>query len=61
MIVTSAMLAKQRESTIRLREHILGINKKTGFPFIISNYRVNFNHNFRWNDVKKVNLLITKG
>ena len=42
----------KRKLDIRLREHISDINKKTGSPSVISDHRVNFNHNFRWNDVE---------
>ena len=42
----------KRKLSTRLREYISDINKKTSSPSVISDHRVNFNHNFRWNDGK---------
>ncbi|KYN35810.1 hypothetical protein ALC56_09834 [Trachymyrmex septentrionalis] len=42
----------KRKLGTRLREHISDINIKTDSSSVISNHRVNFNQNFRWNDVK---------
>ena len=37
---------------MRLREHISDIRKNTGSPTVITDHRINCNHNFKWNDVK---------
>ena len=50
MIARLAMLTKRKLST-RIREYISNINIKTSSPSIISDYRINLNHNFRWNEV----------
>ena len=39
----------KRKLSTRLREYVSDINKKTDSPSVISDHRVNFNHNFRWN------------
>ncbi|KAG5321378.1 IPYR pyrophosphatase, partial [Pseudoatta argentina] len=42
---------KRRLST-RLQEHISDIKKNTGSPTVITDHRINFDHNFKWNDVR---------
>ena len=37
---------------MRLYEHISDIKKNTGSPTVITDHRINFDHNFRWNEVK---------
>jgi len=37
----------KRKLSTRIREHILDINKKTGSPLVISDHRINLNHNFK--------------
>jgi len=38
----------KRKLGTRICEHISDINKKTGSPSVISDHRINLNHNFRW-------------
>lgn len=42
----------KRKLKIRLHEHISDINKETGSPFVITDHRINYNHNFKWKDIK---------
>ena len=42
----------KRKLSTRLREHISDIRKNTGSPTVITDHRINCNHNFKWNDVK---------
>ena len=42
----------KRKLSTKIHEHISGINKKTGSPSVISDHRINLNHNFKWNEVK---------
>jgi len=36
----------------RIAEYSSDINKKSGFPSVISNHRISLDHNFDWNKIK---------
>ncbi|EZA49820.1 hypothetical protein X777_11800 [Ooceraea biroi] len=42
----------KRQLSTRVNEHKKDINKKSGSPSVISTHRMNFGHNFKWNDVQ---------
>ena len=42
----------KRKLSTRLHEHISDIKKNTGSPTVITDHRINFDHNFKWNDVR---------
>ncbi|KYN16982.1 hypothetical protein ALC57_10754 [Trachymyrmex cornetzi] len=42
----------KRKLSTRLHEHVSDINKRTGSPSVISDHRMNSNHNFKWNEVE---------
>ena len=48
----SYMGQMKRKLKIRLLEHKLDINKNTGSPTVITNHRIQYNHNFDWSNVK---------
>ncbi|KYN04663.1 hypothetical protein ALC62_04467 [Cyphomyrmex costatus] len=42
----------KRKLSTRLKEHMSDIRKRTGSPSVITEHRINFDHNFKWNDVQ---------
>jgi len=42
----------KRQLKTRIQEHSVDIKKKNGPPSVISNHRINDNHNFNWTDIK---------
>ncbi|KYN13628.1 hypothetical protein ALC57_14180 [Trachymyrmex cornetzi] len=42
----------KRKLSTRLHEHKSDIRKNTGSPTVITDHRINLDHNFRWNDVR---------
>jgi len=42
----------KRQLRTRIKEHVSDINKKSGFPSVITEHRLNFNHNFEWDKIK---------
>ena len=45
----------KRKLKTRLHEHISDVNKKTGSFFVITDHRINHNHNFKWKDIEILN------
>jgi len=43
---------KRKLKDYRLQEHKLDINKNTGSPTVITNHRIECNHNFHWSNVQ---------
>jgi len=46
----------KRQLKTRINEHISDINKKSGSPSVTSNHRLEFGHEFKWNDTKILDL-----
>jgi len=42
----------KRQLRMRIKEYVADINKKSGSPSVISEHRINFNHDFEWDNVK---------
>jgi len=42
----------KRQLRTRIKEHVSDINKKNGSPSVISEHRLNFNHDFEWENIK---------
>ncbi|XP_011640680.1 uncharacterized protein LOC105429419 [Pogonomyrmex barbatus] len=42
----------ERQFKTRINEHIRDIKKATGSPFVVSIHRMNFKHEFNWNNIK---------
>jgi len=47
----------KRQLRTRINEHISDINKKSKLPSVISNHRLEFRHDFEWNNIKWTELL----
>lgn len=45
----------KRQLRTRLKKHRSDINKRSGSPSIISTHRINFQHDFEWNNVEILN------
>jgi len=45
----------KRQLGTRIKEHASDINKKNGSPSVISKHRLNFRHDFEWDNVKIIN------
>jgi len=42
----------KKQLRTRIKEHVSDINKKNGSPSVISEHRLNFNHEFEWENIK---------
>jgi len=42
----------KRQLRTRIKEHVSDINKKSNSPSVISEHRLNFNHEFEWENIK---------
>jgi len=42
----------KRQLRTRIKEHVSDINKKNGSPSVISEHRLNFNHEVEWENIK---------
>jgi len=42
----------KRQLRTRIKEHVSDINKKNGSPSVISEHILNFNHDFKWDNIK---------
>ena len=46
----ASYIGQIKKNSTRMCEHISDINKKTDSPSVTSDYRINVNSNFRWNE-----------
>jgi len=49
---TSYVEQTKRQLRIRINEHISDVRKKNGSPSVISEHRINHNHNLEWDNVR---------
>jgi len=52
----SYMGQTKRQLGTRIKEHVSDINKRSGSPSVISNHRLELNHEINWNEIRILEL-----